>query len=229
MQPASVGHIWVGSSWDVCPTTIWCDDDTSEPRAVMLESIGDEEEAADIDLSRVEAFRHSRARQHPSPADSGADSDMAECTRKRRRDNPYYAPNVLHHERVAAIKGTMRHKHVTRRTTKPINLERCGQAQAQVGIVVSPDGNVSFQAGFVLPGAHRTAWKRYQIGLSPELPAGLWLMDAGCGRELIDARALVGCPGVDTQPIAFGTANGPIATTQLLRGGCRALESMVEP
>ncbi len=113
--------------------------------------------------------------------------------------------------------------------TKPLVLEGCGEAQAQVGIVVALDGRVSFEAGFGLLGARKHDNHREQVRKLPELPAGLWLMDTGCGHDLIDEQAADGYPGIDARPIAFGTANGQITTTQSLRSGCRALESVVEP
>jgi hypothetical protein len=73
----------------------------------------------------------------------------------------------------------LRHKRVTRRMTRPIVLERCGDAQAQVGVVVSPYGNVSFEADFVLPGRPRSEPRREQASSLPEVPSGFWLMIRG--------------------------------------------------
>ena len=58
----------------------------------------------------------------------------------------------------------------------------------------------------------------------PELPSGMWLMDTGCGRDLISAKGAKGLPKSNTKGLTFCAANGKTTTTECVQRACEQLE-----
>ncbi len=45
---------------------------------------------------------------------------------------------------------------------------------------------------------------------APRLPVGYWLMDTGCGHDLVDQVSAKGCSLRSAKKLNFGTANGSV-------------------
>ena len=60
------------------------------------------------------------------------------------------------------------------------------------------------------------------------LPAGLWLMDTGCGHDLISKAGAQDATTESKSSVVFSTANGAISTRTAMRAHCAELDQVVE-
>jgi hypothetical protein len=64
---------------------------------------------------------------------------------------------------------------------------------------------------------------------APHLPVVYWLMDAGCGYDLVDQSSTKGCQTRDAKKLNFGTANGNILAQTVVTFQRSELNQEVEP